>query len=69
MPNSQLKALEQKIDELIGLCAALNSENAALKADASSCRQEHQHLVAKSELAKTNVKAIIGRLKALEQGS
>ena len=69
MPNSQLKALEHKIDQLISLCAALNSENAALKADASSYHQERQHLVDKNALAITNVKAIIGRLKAMEQGS
>jgi cell division protein ZapB len=69
MPNSQLKALERKIDDLISLCADLNRENAALKADASSCMRERQELIDKNELARTNVQAIIGRLKAMEQDS
>ena len=69
MPNSQLKALEQKIDELISLCADLNRENVALKADSNSWRQERQLLLDNNELAKTKVEAIISRLKAMEQDS
>ncbi len=69
MPDSQLKALEQKIDDLIRLCTDLNSENVALKADANSWLEERQQLMDKNELAKTKVEAIISRLKAMEQDS
>jgi cell division protein ZapB len=69
MPDSQLKVLEQKIDDLIKLCADLNSENLALKSDADNWREERQLLVDKNELAKTKVEAIISRLRAMEQES
>jgi cell division protein ZapB len=69
MPDSQLHALEQKIDELIKLCASLNRENASLKTDAHRWLEERQLLVDKNDLAKTKVEAIISRLKAMEQDS
>jgi cell division protein ZapB len=59
--------LEQKIDELISLCADLNRENFSLKADAFSWEQEKQDLIDKNELARNKVQAMISRLKALEQ--
>jgi cell division protein ZapB len=69
MPDTQLKALTQKIDDLISLCAQLNRENIALKADANTWLAERQQLVDKNELAKTKVEAIIDRLKAMEQNT
>lgn len=69
MPDSSLKTLEQKIDDLIGLCADLNRENFSLKADAFSWEQEKQDLLDKNELAKSKVQGMISRLKALEQDS
>ena len=69
LPDPQLKALAQKIDDLINLCANLNSENVALKADANDWLEERQQLVDKNELAKTKVETIISRLKAMEQDS
>ncbi len=67
MSDSQFKALEQKIDDLINLCADLNAENRALKADADSWVQERHALVTRNELARNRVDAIISRLKAMEQ--
>ena len=69
MPDSQFKTLENKIDDLIRLCAELNSENAALKVDADSWLQERRQLVDKNELARTKVVAMLSRLKAMEQQS
>jgi cell division protein ZapB len=66
MSESQFKSLERKIDDLIGLCAELNQENVGLKADANSWESEKQNLVARNELAKTKVEAILTRLKAME---
>jgi cell division protein ZapB len=67
MPDSQFNTLEQKIDDLISLCADLNRENVELKADASSWNQERTQLVQRNELARTKVEAMISRLKAMEQ--
>jgi len=66
MSESQFKSLERKIDDLIGLCAELNQENVGLKAKENSWEVEKQTLVARNELAKTRVEAILNRLKAME---
>lgn len=66
MPESQFKALETKIDDLINLCAELNQENVRLKASAHSWAGEKQDLVSRQQLAVSKVEVILGRLKALE---
>jgi cell division protein ZapB len=66
MPDSQLKALEKKIDELIELCAQLNRENQLLKSESASWQRERQTLVQKNELARTKVAAMLDRLRKLE---
>lgn len=66
MAENQLKALEQKIDELITLCSELNRENQALKADSANWHQERQDLIDKNELARSKVAAMIDRLRAME---
>ncbi len=68
MPESQFKALEQKIDDLISLCAELNRENVALKADADNWQSEKQLLVDRNESAQHKVESILSRLKGMEQG-
>lgn len=67
MSDSSLQALEQKIDDLINLCADLNRENFSLKAEAFAWEQERQELLDKNALAKGKVSAMISRLKAVEQ--
>ena len=74
MPESPFEALERKIDDLIRLCAELNSENASLKADADTWQQERRQLLErqeqitrKNEEARSKVQAMISRLKAMEQ--
>ncbi len=69
MAENQLKALEQKIDELIGLCRDLNRENQQLKADSASWRQERQVLMDQNELARNKVKAMLDRLRTMEQAT
>ena len=66
MAENQLKALEQKIDELISLCSELNRENQALKADSAGWHQERQDLIDKNEMARSKVAAMIDRLRAME---
>tara|TARA_R110002110_G_scaffold205066_7_gene416934 strand:+ start:57556 stop:57756 length:201 start_codon:yes stop_codon:yes gene_type:complete len=66
MAENQLKALEQKIDELITLCNELNRENRLLKADSANWQNERQELIDKNELARNKVAAMIERLRTME---
>jgi len=66
MAEKQLKALEQKIDELISLCNDLNRENQGLKADSANWHNERQDLIDKNELARSKVAAMIERLRTME---
>ena len=67
MPDSQFKALEQKIDDLIKLCAELNRENVHLKAEARSWAQEREALLTRNQTARVQVETILSRLKSVEQ--
>lgn len=66
MADNQLKALEQKIDQLIGLCHDLNRENTQLKADNAGWQHERQDLIDKNELARSKVETMINRLRTME---
>jgi len=66
MADDQLKALEKKIDELIGLCQELDRENQALKADQAGWHQERKDLIDKNTLARNKVEAMIQRLRTME---
>ncbi len=66
MPDTQFKALEQKIDDLIKLCADLNRENVSLKADARQWAMERDSLLSRNEQARTQVEAMLSRLKTME---
>jgi cell division protein ZapB len=66
MAENPIKALEQKIDELIALCNELNRENQQLKAENAGWQQERQDLIDKNELARTKVEAMIDRLRTME---
>ena len=62
-----IKQLEQKVDELINLCAVLSRENRALRAQQQNWSAERAKLIEKNELAKSRVESMITRLKTLEQ--
>ena len=59
--------LEQRVQELIELCAVLSRENRALRAQQQNWSAERAKLIEKNELAKSRVESMITRLKALEQ--
>ena len=69
MADNPLKSLEGKIDELIELCAQLNRENHALKAENASWQQERRQLIEQNSEARSRVKAVLDRLRAMEQAS
>ncbi len=66
MAENQLKDLENKIEELISLCAELNRENSALKTEVAGWHDERKDLVDKNELARSKVEAMIDRLRTME---
>jgi cell division protein ZapB len=66
MADKQVKALEQKIDELIRLCQELNRENKALKAQSAGWQRERQDLIDRNEVARSRVEAMITRLRTME---
>ena len=69
MSEDALKALEDKIDQLIALCAELNRENQALKEDNLNFQQERRDLIAKNDLARARVEAPLQRLRSMEAAS
>lgn len=69
MSDEGLKTLEEKIDQLIALCAQLNRENSALKEENLNYQQERRDLIAKNELARARVEATLQRLRSMEAAS
>jgi cell division protein ZapB len=67
--ESDLRKLEQRVDELIGTCSHLGDENRSLKAQQEKLVAERAALIEKTELARSRVEAMITRLKALESGT
>jgi len=66
MPETQFKVLEQKIDDLIKLCAQLNRENVSLKAEIRGWADEREALQERNAQAKRQVEAMLERLRSLE---
>lgn len=62
MKNMDLPALVQAVEQLIQRNTELKLQNKAL-------REERGQLIAKNEVARQKVEAMISRLKALEQDS
>lgn len=69
MTDDTLKSLEEKIDQLIALCAQLKRENRALKDENLNFQQERRDLIAKNELARSRVEATLQRLRSMEAAS
>ena len=62
MKNETLKKLENRVDDLIGTCRQLKKDHRAI-------HDEHAKLIEKTQVARTRIESMIGRLKALEHGS
>lgn len=65
----ELKRLEQRIEELVAAVAQLKEENRALRMRQDSISSERASLLQKSELVRTRVEAMIGRLRTMESGA
>ncbi|MAM71530.1 MAG: TIGR02449 family protein [Gammaproteobacteria bacterium] len=69
MSNSTYSGLEEKVDELIQLCAEMKAENQALRDETSTLQSERKALHDKNQLARVRLEKVLRRLKTLEQGS
>lgn len=67
--ESELKRLEQRVDALVRVCDQLQDENKSLKQRQDVLTAERASLLQKNEQVRARVEAMIGRLKAMEQGS
>jgi cell division protein ZapB len=65
----ELKRLEKRVDALVGVCDQLQDENKSLKQRQDVLTSERATLLQKNEQVRARVEAMIGRLKAMEQGS
>lgn len=65
----ELKRLEKRVDALVGVCDRLQDENRSLKQRQDVLTSERANLLQKNEQVRARVEAMIGRLKAMEQGS
>ena len=64
----QQKRLEKRVDALVQVCDQLQDENRSLKQRQDSLTAERATLLQKNEQVRARVEAMIGRLKAMEQG-
>lgn len=64
--DEELRGLEIRIDELIGVCDQLKEENRLLRAQQQTYSSERASLLEKQEIAKSRVEAMINRLKSIE---
>ncbi len=67
--EDELKRLEKRLDELVKICKKLQTENQSLKQRQDSIAEERANLIQNNEQVRARVEAMIGRLKAMEQGS
>lgn len=65
----ELKRLEKRVDALVQVCDQLQDENRSLKQRQDTLTNERATLLQKNEQVRARVEAMIGRLKAMEQGS
>ena len=65
----ELKRLERRLDELVGVVAQLKEENRALRQRQDTLSAERATLMQKNEQVRARVEAMIGRLKAMESGA
>jgi cell division protein ZapB len=67
--ESELRRLEQRVDELVGIVLQLQEENRALRNRQDNLSTERATLLQKNEQVRARVDAIIGRLRTMETGA
>ena len=64
--NTDLTALEERVDELINTVNDLKTENSSLKNQQENLISERAILIEKTEHARSRIEAMIPRLRAKE---
>jgi len=64
--QSNIEALESKVEELLALSKKLSTENSELKQQLNDIRGDRAHLVEQRETVRTQVEGMITRLKTIE---
>jgi cell division protein ZapB len=65
--ESELNALEEKIDEFVQLCQQLRLENIQLRQQLASASSESRHLAEKINNASSRLEALLARLPESEE--
>ena len=65
MSEEKFDTLNEKVDDLIQLCAQMKRENQALKASENSWQVERKQLLEKNKETKSKLESILVRLKAI----
>ena len=68
MFEHELKQLEKRVDALVQVCDQLQDENHSLQQRQDILTAERATLLQKNEQVRARVEAMVGRLKAMEQG-
>tara|TARA_B100001113_G_scaffold92090_1_gene73736 strand:- start:1819 stop:2049 length:231 start_codon:yes stop_codon:yes gene_type:complete len=66
--ESDLRRLEDRLDDLVKICNQLQTENKSLKEKQETLSRERATMVQKNEEVRARVEAMIVRLKSMEQG-
>lgn len=69
MNDEDIKALEYRIDQLIDACQRLRQETRLLRSENDNLNQKHSRLVEKTQVARSRIEVMIGRLKILERST
>ncbi len=64
--STDIKALEERVDDLIETVNKLSSENTALRSQQNNLTAERAELIEKTERAKSRIESMILRLRAME---
>jgi cell division protein ZapB len=64
--EDRFDTLNDKVDDLIKLCAEMKRENQVLKANEGSWRAERKQLLDRNQEAKSKLESILARLKAMD---
>lgn len=65
--GEDLRQLEQRVDDLIGVCRRLKEENDNLRESRDTLIEEKSKLAEKNRMARTRLENIVTRLKALDK--
>ena len=66
MSEDRFESLNEKVDNLIDLCAEMKRENQLLQADTNSLQIKRKQLLEKNKEAKAKLESILVRLKAMD---